>query len=160
MFGLPVHLWGKEFFKIVGDACRGFVMVDVETEERHHLKWDRLLVKSSGRKVPTQLVVVDREDVFAIHLWWEVSPWLSTVVFMESCRSPEVRDKREGSSGAVGRVEEKGGRHVAEGLQAVAFEQQALGAKPCLLAKQWQSVLDQNWSTAWIGSLLGSLVGL
>ena len=34
---LPLYLWGKDFFKRVGDACGGFVVVDVDTTERRHL---------------------------------------------------------------------------------------------------------------------------
>ena len=50
VLGLPMHLWGKEFFKRLGDACEGFVSMDEEVEERCHLKWTRLLVKFSGRR--------------------------------------------------------------------------------------------------------------
>lgn len=39
MLGLLAHLWGKEFFKGLGDACEGSMMVDVETEKQRHLKW-------------------------------------------------------------------------------------------------------------------------
>lgn len=35
--GLSVHLWGREFFKMLGDACGGFVVVDEEMKERLHL---------------------------------------------------------------------------------------------------------------------------
>lgn len=51
--------------------------VDIEIEERRHLKWARLPIKSSGRKVSNQLVAVDIDNVFVICLWWEVSLWLS-----------------------------------------------------------------------------------
>lgn len=66
--GLPMHLWGKEFFKRVGDACGGFVVVDMETEERRYLTLTRLLVKFSGRKVLNWLMAVDNEVVFALCL--------------------------------------------------------------------------------------------
>ena len=69
-----MHLWGKYFFKRLGDACGGFVLVDMETKDRHHLKWTRLLDKSSGRKALSKLTVVDRKDVFNVQLWWEVLP--------------------------------------------------------------------------------------
>ena len=35
------------------------MLVDMETKERYHLKWARLLIKSSGKKVPNLLMVVD-----------------------------------------------------------------------------------------------------
>ena len=50
VLGLLVHLRGKDYFKRLRDVYRGFVKVDVEIEERCHLKWARLLIKSSGRK--------------------------------------------------------------------------------------------------------------
>ena len=66
VLGLPMHLWGKEFFKRLGDACGGYVTMDVKTEERCHLKWARLLIKSNGRNSSCWFLVVDRKDVFAI----------------------------------------------------------------------------------------------
>ena len=33
VIGLLVHLWGKDFFKREGDACGGFVAVDVDARE-------------------------------------------------------------------------------------------------------------------------------
>lgn len=60
--------------------------MDEETMEKCHLKWTRILVKSSGRKALGQLLVVDREVVFVIQLWWEFSPWLTRVVFGGSFR--------------------------------------------------------------------------
>ena len=75
VLGLPVHLWGREFFKWLGDACGGFVAVDEETTERRNLKWARTLIKSSVRKTSSQLFVVDREVVYAAQLWWEILPW-------------------------------------------------------------------------------------
>ena len=34
VIGLPMHLWGKDFLKRVGDSYGGFVVVDVDTVER------------------------------------------------------------------------------------------------------------------------------
>ena len=36
VLGLPMHLWGKDFFKRLDDACGGFIMVNMEIEERCH----------------------------------------------------------------------------------------------------------------------------
>ncbi|RVX00094.1 Retrovirus-related Pol polyprotein from transposon RE2 [Vitis vinifera] len=77
---IPVlYSFGRKFFKRLGDACGGSGTMDEETMEKCHLKWTRILVKSSGRKAPGQLLVVDREVVFVIQLWWEFSPWLTRV---------------------------------------------------------------------------------
>ncbi|KAL6313953.1 hypothetical protein AAG906_011683 [Vitis piasezkii] len=34
VLGLPLHFWGEQFFKRLGDACGGFITVDEETRER------------------------------------------------------------------------------------------------------------------------------
>lgn len=38
VLGLLTHLRGKDFFKRLGNAFGGFVMVDLETKEKHDLK--------------------------------------------------------------------------------------------------------------------------
>lgn len=37
VIGLPLHLWRKDFFKRMDDACDGFVAMVVDTIERRHL---------------------------------------------------------------------------------------------------------------------------
>ena len=37
VLGLPLHLWGEEFFKKFSDVCRGFLAVDEEMRERQML---------------------------------------------------------------------------------------------------------------------------
>ena len=34
VLGLPLHFWGEQFFKRLGDACGCFITVDEETRER------------------------------------------------------------------------------------------------------------------------------
>lgn len=61
MLGLPLHLWGEEFFKRLGDACQacgGFIAIDEETSERQLLQWARIVVKSNRKKVLRKLHVV------------------------------------------------------------------------------------------------------
>ena len=58
VIGLPMHLWGKDFFKRVDDACKGSVVVDVDIVERCHLQWTRILVSSNKGRVPRLLHMV------------------------------------------------------------------------------------------------------
>lgn len=104
VLGLPVHLWGKDFFTRLSDADRDFVAVDEEKTERRHMKWARILLKSSGRNMSGKLLAVDREVVFAVQLWWEVPLCLTMVISMESCRDLMVRDEWVGSACMVRRV--------------------------------------------------------
>ncbi|KAL6349008.1 hypothetical protein AAG906_033664 [Vitis piasezkii] len=46
--GLPLHLWNREVFKLIGDGCGGFIAVDDKTDSMTKLQWARLLVKMAG----------------------------------------------------------------------------------------------------------------
>ena len=37
--GLPLHLWTREVFSMVGDSCGGFVALDKETALRTKVLW-------------------------------------------------------------------------------------------------------------------------
>lgn len=87
---------GEEFFKRLNDACRGFITIDEETRERRRLQWARILVKSNRKKVPSKLHVVGEVEVFEIQLWWEITPWLSIMVFKGRSKIPKVRGDGEG----------------------------------------------------------------
>ena len=64
-----------EFFKKVGDACGGFVVVDEETKEPCYRKGTRILVKNNGKEVPGRLEGIAEFASFSIPLWWEDSVW-------------------------------------------------------------------------------------
>ncbi|KAL6349511.1 hypothetical protein AAG906_034168 [Vitis piasezkii] len=66
-----------------GQRELGFVVVDEEMRERHHLQWTMNLVKSIRRKIPL---------------------WLMMMVSKERCRDPKVRDAGECNSHMGGRV--------------------------------------------------------
>ena len=71
ILGLPLFLWDGEFFKQVGDACGGFVMMDEETSNCCKLQWVRILVRSKGF-FPSRVQVVVGDLCFSIPLWWEL----------------------------------------------------------------------------------------
>ena len=73
--GLPLQFWSMEFFKMVGDACGGFVDVDEETKKSSYRKGARILVKNNGKEVPGSLEVIVGFASFSIPLWWEDSVW-------------------------------------------------------------------------------------
>ncbi|RVX05681.1 hypothetical protein CK203_027235 [Vitis vinifera] len=84
-----------------------------KTEERCRLKWAKLLNKSSGRKVPTRLLVVERDAVLVVRLW-EFPPQLWMSVSKRNYKSQMIgitrRDARaqlgewRGKKGGVMRV--------------------------------------------------------
>ncbi|RVW30268.1 hypothetical protein CK203_098811 [Vitis vinifera] len=55
--GLPLQFWSMEFFKMVGDACGGFVDVDEETKKSSYRKGARILVKNNGKEVANRLKI-------------------------------------------------------------------------------------------------------
>ena len=78
--GLPLHLWNREVFKLIGDGCGGFIAVDNKTDSMAELQWARMLVKSAGRDTPSSVQIVDEMGCFSVQLWWESPPWFSQVV--------------------------------------------------------------------------------
>lgn len=91
------------------------MVVDEEKVERCHLRWARILIKSSGRKV----LVVDREVVLAVQLRWEHLRWLMLVVSKGCSRDPYVMDECVVSAYAVRRVELEDEKCVSKELQAL-----------------------------------------
>lgn len=63
-----MHLWGMEFFKRVGDACGGFVVVDVKAVEKRHLQWARVLVFSNEERMPRNLHMMVGSLAYAVQL--------------------------------------------------------------------------------------------
>ena len=99
--GLPLHLWNREVFKLIGDGCGGFITVDNKTESMAELQWARLLVKSVGRDTPSSVQIADEMGCFSVQLWWESPPWFSQVVSAGSCLGKEVIvDETEIGSGS------------------------------------------------------------
>ena len=78
--GLPLHLWSREVFKLIGDGCGGFIAVDDKTDIMSEMQWARLLVKVVGRDLPTSVPIVVGSGCFSVQLWWETPPWFSQVV--------------------------------------------------------------------------------
>lgn len=78
--GLPLHLWNREVFKLIGDGCGGFIAVDNKTDSMAELQWARMLVKTVGRDTPSSVQIVDEMGCFSVQLWWESPPWFSQVV--------------------------------------------------------------------------------
>ncbi|RVW71543.1 hypothetical protein CK203_048008 [Vitis vinifera] len=139
--GLPLHLWGEEFFKRLGDACQacgGFIAIDEETSERQLLQWARIVVKSNRKKVLRKLHVVVK------------------VVSKERCKIPKMGDDGEDFTrmgGRVGREEEshvEGVYTLSTRLQWESCPQYALMRPLDLLGSEdkvggsWFEVLDPS----------------
>ena len=78
--GLPLHLWSIDVFKRIGESCGGFLVVDDETTYFSQLQWARILVRASGKNMPSSLQVVAGHCCWVVNLWWEIPPWVSQVV--------------------------------------------------------------------------------
>ncbi|WKA06292.1 hypothetical protein VitviT2T_024196 [Vitis vinifera] len=110
--GLPLHLWSREVFKLIGDGCGGFIVVDDKTDIMAEMQWARLLVKVVGRGFPTSVQIVVGSGCFSVQLWWETPPWFSQVVPAGCVNGKGVTGEEEdagsGSRGGCrGRVLEK-----------------------------------------------------
>lgn len=57
LLGLPLHLWSKELFKLVGDEV---------IAKNHHSQWASILVRFYGRKVLSSLQVVVGSVCFVV----------------------------------------------------------------------------------------------
>ncbi|RVW38063.1 hypothetical protein CK203_097261 [Vitis vinifera] len=125
--GLPLHLWNREVFKLIGDGCGGFIAVDNKTESMAELQWARLLVKSVGRDTPSSVQIADEMGCFSVQLWWESPPWFSQVV-------PEGSALGKGDAVAV-EVAGSGSREECRGGVIVKvgqlMEQRGAGEPPC-----------------------------
>ena len=99
--GLPLHLWSREVFKLIGDGCGGLIVVDENTDFMAELQWARLLVKVVGRDLPTSVQLVVGSGCFSVQLWWETLPWFSQVVPTGSVYGKsDTEDEEEAGSGS------------------------------------------------------------
>ena len=74
---MMIAIVGKDFFKRMGDVCGGFMVVGMDTMERRHLQWPRILINSNG--ILGLLHVVIGSSDYAAQLWWGTPLWLSLV---------------------------------------------------------------------------------
>ena len=105
IFGLPLHLWGRSLFKKFEDSCGRFVAVDENTAERQNLKWDRVLVETREWQHPNSLQVVDGSSCYALQLWWEEEPCLSTVIPTHGSGAWKIAEEEQAPSRAKGSVD-------------------------------------------------------
>ena len=66
VLGLPLHLWSREVFKLIGYGCGGLIVVDENTNFMVELQWARLLVKMVGRDLPTSVQIVAGSGCFSV----------------------------------------------------------------------------------------------
>ena len=117
IMGLPLHLWGMNFFKRLGDACGRFVSVDEDTMERRNLQWARILVGVRGWNLLSSLWLVTGFICFTVQLWWETAPWISEVQSSWCCTGRGGKVEGEVGSRAFLRVaEDCSGKEVGQVL--------------------------------------------
>ncbi|WKA01617.1 hypothetical protein VitviT2T_019888 [Vitis vinifera] len=100
--GLPLHLWNREVFKLIGDGC--------------------------GGDTPSSVQIVDEKGCFSVQLWWESPPWFSQVVLTGSCLGKGVAVV-EAETGSGSRDECRGGVLVKDDGQPK--EQGGVVDPPC-----------------------------
>ncbi|RVX20006.1 hypothetical protein CK203_004812 [Vitis vinifera] len=105
ILGLPLHLWGRSLFKQFGDSYGRYVAVDENTAERRNLKWARVLVETRGWQHPSSLQVVAGTSCYALQLWWEEEPCLSSVIPASRSDAWKIEDEVVAPSRAMGRVD-------------------------------------------------------
>ena len=120
LLGLPLHLWSKDLFKLVGDSCGGFVAVDEVTAKNLNSQGAGILVRSNGRKAPGSLQVVVGSVCFAVQLWWEVPPCVSQVAPKGNVQ--EVRVEGDGSARAMKERGHSSGKSQIEEHEVVVRE--------------------------------------
>ena len=76
ILSLPISLWVPSILRRVGEACGGFLGIDSLTERKEELEWARVLIKSNGEDLPSTLEIGVEGEVYALSLWWEISPSL------------------------------------------------------------------------------------
>ncbi|RVW85175.1 hypothetical protein CK203_032900 [Vitis vinifera] len=104
ILGLPLHLWGRSLFKRFGDSCGRFVAVDENTAERRNLKWAGILIETRDWHHPSSLQVVAGSSCFALQLWWEEEPRISTVLPSHGPGAWKRKDDEVSHSRAEGSV--------------------------------------------------------
>ncbi|RVW52713.1 hypothetical protein CK203_091167 [Vitis vinifera] len=104
-FRTPSASWGRSLFKKFEDSCGRFVAVDENTAERQNLKWDRVLVETREWQHPNSLQVVDGSSCYALQLWWEEEPCLSTVIPTHGSGAWKIAEEEQAPSRAKGSVD-------------------------------------------------------
>ena len=76
ILGIPISLWVPTILRRVGEACGGFLGIDSQTERMEELEWARVLIKTNGDELPSTLEIGVEGEIYALSLWWEISPSL------------------------------------------------------------------------------------
>lgn len=66
----------ENIFKLVGDRFGGFLGIDEDTRNRHHLKWARICVKSSDTPFLATVELIVQDLIFRIPLWVGSGLWV------------------------------------------------------------------------------------
>ena len=81
--------------------------VDKVTETKKEVKWARLLIKLSGKAMPSAVNILEGPRSYELQIWWEIPPWV-TGVYPVSSRVVGKNPKEEDEEGA--RAAERVGR--------------------------------------------------
>ncbi|KAG5617979.1 hypothetical protein H5410_017803 [Solanum commersonii] len=73
VLGLPLQLWNPKVMKEIGDRCGGWLENEEETELKNHLRWAQIRVRGPRDRIPTKIEVADRDFVYSLPIWCELS---------------------------------------------------------------------------------------
>lgn len=91
--GLPVFLWDPTILRRVGEECRGFLVVDSQTENLEELQWARILVKTNDDDLPNALEIWIEEVCYSLILWWEIRSSMRKILSGNCGKINSLRDE-------------------------------------------------------------------
>ena len=92
-------MWTHEILKKIGDACRGFLVLDKVTTLRTKVMWARMLIKVVGKSRPSAVNILEGSRSFELQIWWEIPPWLAEVYPV--CSRSKTENPKKGDDGSV-----------------------------------------------------------
>ena len=96
--GLPISLWNRDILSKVGEACGGFLGMDVKTERMEELQWARIRVRRIEEKNPNMVEIWVGKMCYSLTLWWETRPTLSMSPTGEKGKSVVTEGEVEGEA--------------------------------------------------------------
>lgn len=98
--GLPISLWDRDTLRKVGEKCGGFLVIDSQTERLEELQWARILVKLTGKEIPSMVEIGVEGVCYSLNLLWEVRPVMRVLPAARRGKNNKVEGEVEGDVSA------------------------------------------------------------
>ncbi|GAU32818.1 hypothetical protein TSUD_208860 [Trifolium subterraneum] len=184
IFGIPLHIWGEDFFKMVGAKMGEFLDFDAETASMARFDVARLKIRTSTWALLDVIFnVVVGEECFRIsvkeergskqvvgEVWGEVEDEGSRVVPLEECGdgddcpgdgenfSGEDDVSEEGIDGDLAVKGQRGGRYEVEGARLKEDQDTKGGGGGLTLDKSTESVDSKKETNPLASTFVGNEV--